>query len=383
MVRQPPSTLPATAEQMARRGSFRFDRIMVPLMAWLLVGAYLDSWAHTHLSGLESFFTPWHAVLYTGYFALAFFLVLPLLYKLTRGYPISQSLPDGYMISLLGVGIFMVGGVGDVIWHSLFGVERKFEVALSFPHLTLKVAAILIGCGPLSAAWRRTALEESRGWSALWPMVMTAAFILSGLTYFMSANNPFVYPWAMAGFRAGVAAGTELPGSIWAQYQPPNEVGQVLGVLAIIVHTVMLMGLILPLVRRWVLPFGSLALIFSINASLVASVFGPTQYRLAPIMAVSGLAADGLLRWLRPSAARVAALRVFAFAVPAILYTLYFVVLLLTTGVEWPMAVWTGGIVLAGLVGLGLSYLVVAPEAQREEGIISFLDQGASSASVK
>jgi len=272
------------------------------------------------------------------------------------------------MVSLLGVAMFLLGGVGDVIWHSLFGVERKFEVALSFPHLTLKVAAILIGCGSLSAAWRRTALEESRGWSALWPMVMTAAFILSGLTYFIFANNPFMIPWAMAGFRAGLAAGTELPSSILAHYQLPNEIGQVLGVLGIIVHTGMLMGLILLLVRRWVLPFGSLALIFTINASLMASVFGPTQYRLAPIMAVSGLAADGLLGWLRPSAARVGALRVFALVVPAMLYTLYFVVLLLTTGVEWPMPVWTSGIVLAGLVGLGLSYLVVPPESQREGG---------------
>jgi hypothetical protein len=368
MVRQPPSMLPATSEHMARRGSLLFDRIMVVLMAWLLGGAYLDTWAHNHLSNLETFFTPWHGVLYTGYFALAIFLAVPPLYKLTRGYPWSRSLPDGYMISLLGVGMFLLGGVGDLIWHSLFGFERKFEVALSAPHLTLKVAAILIGCGPLSAAWRRTALQETRGWPALWPMLMTAAFILSGLTYFMFANNPFVIPWAMAGFRAGLAAGIELPGSILAQHQLPNEVGQVLGVLAIIVHTAMLMGLIVLLVRRWVLPLGSLALILTINASVVASVFGPTQYRLAPIMALSGLAADGLLGWLRPSAARVGALRVFAFAVPALLYTLYFVMLLLTTGVEWPMPVWTGSIVLAGLVGLGVSYLVVPPEAPPEGG---------------
>ena len=143
--------------------------------------------------------------------------------------------------------------------------------------------------------------------------------------------------------------------------QVPNEVGQILGVLALITHTGMLMGLTLLLVRRWVLPFGSLALIFTLNATLMASILGPTQYGLAPIMALSGLAADGLLGWLRPSAARVRALRVFAFAVPAILYTLYFVALLLTTGVEWPMPVWTGGIVLAGLVGLGLSYLLVPP----------------------
>jgi len=183
---------------------------MVILMAWLLAGAYLDVWAHNHLSGLDSFFTPWHAVLYSGYFALAIFLGVPVLYNLTRGYPISRSLPDGYLVSLLGVGMFLLGGVGDLIWHTLFGVERHFEVALSIPHLTLKFSALLIACGPLSAAWRRTAVEETRGWSALWPTVLTAAFVLSGLTYFTGLADPFVYPWAMVGFRAGVAAGTEI-----------------------------------------------------------------------------------------------------------------------------------------------------------------------------
>jgi len=87
MARQPLLTLPTASEQMARRGSSLFDRIMVVLMAWLLGGAYLDAWAHNHLSNLESFFTPWHGVLYTGYFALAIFLGAPPLYKLTRGYP--------------------------------------------------------------------------------------------------------------------------------------------------------------------------------------------------------------------------------------------------------------------------------------------------------
>ncbi|MFL5804187.1 MAG: hypothetical protein ACJ8CR_20875 [Roseiflexaceae bacterium] len=367
MAREPPSTVLAPSDQMARRRGSLFDRIMVVLMAWLLGGAYLDVWAHNHLSGLDSFFTLWHAILYTGYFALAIFLGAPPLYKLTRGYPWSRSLPDGYMVSLLGVGMFLLGGVGDLIWHTVFGLERHFEVALSIPHLTLKFSALLIGCGPLSAAWRRIALEETQGWSALWPMVLTAAFVLSGLTYFTGLANPFAYPWAVVGFRAGVAAGTEIS-SLAGYTQVPNEVGQVLGVLAIIVHTGMLMGLILLLVRRWVLPFGSLALIFSINASLMAAVYGPTQYGLVPIMTLSGLAADGLLGWLRPSVARVAALRVFAFAVPTILYMLYFVVLLWSRGVEWPMTVWTGSIVVAGLFGLGVSYLVVPPESQPEGG---------------
>ena len=42
--------------------------ITVLLSAWLIVGLFLDAWAHGQ-NLTETFFTPWHAVLYTGFFA--------------------------------------------------------------------------------------------------------------------------------------------------------------------------------------------------------------------------------------------------------------------------------------------------------------------------
>jgi len=37
-------------------------------MTWFLIGTWIDSSAHIYLSQeIESFFTPWHAVLYSGY----------------------------------------------------------------------------------------------------------------------------------------------------------------------------------------------------------------------------------------------------------------------------------------------------------------------------
>ena len=35
-----------------------------------------------------------------------------------------QALPPGYNLALLGAAIFGCGGVGDMLWHTFFGIER-------------------------------------------------------------------------------------------------------------------------------------------------------------------------------------------------------------------------------------------------------------------
>ena len=84
-----------------------------------------------------------------------------------------------------------------------------------------------------------------------------------------------------------------------------------------------------------------------------------------PLIAVAilgGMAADLLLWRLRPSTARPAAFRLFAVAVPTIVYGLYFLVLQLTgDGVWWTVHLWAGAIGMAGVVGLLMSFLVVPP----------------------
>ena len=42
--------------------------LLVVAIVWFFVGAWIDSSAHTYLlDDIETFFTPWHAVLYSGY----------------------------------------------------------------------------------------------------------------------------------------------------------------------------------------------------------------------------------------------------------------------------------------------------------------------------
>jgi hypothetical protein len=42
-------------------------------------------------------------------------------------------------------------------------------------------------------------------------------------------------------------------------------------------------------------------------------------------------------------------------------YTLYYVVLIVTRDLQWSVHVWTGSIVLSGIAGLLLSYVLIPP----------------------
>ena len=47
------------------------------LGTWLLVGVMVDGWAHNNLEALETFFTPWHALFYSGFVATAGWVLSP------------------------------------------------------------------------------------------------------------------------------------------------------------------------------------------------------------------------------------------------------------------------------------------------------------------
>jgi hypothetical protein len=48
--------------------SLRFEWLVILSSLWLFAGLYLDGWAHNNIPDtINSFFTPWHAVLYSGY----------------------------------------------------------------------------------------------------------------------------------------------------------------------------------------------------------------------------------------------------------------------------------------------------------------------------
>jgi hypothetical protein len=130
-------SLTTTSQKGRLIGDLRFDRLIAVFICWYLGGLFLDAWEHSHGLVDNTFFTPWHAVLYSGYAACALVLILSVLVNRRRGYSWRESIPRGYEFSVWGVLLFAVAGVGDLIWHTLFGFEVGIEPLLSPTHLLL------------------------------------------------------------------------------------------------------------------------------------------------------------------------------------------------------------------------------------------------------
>lgn len=100
----------------------RFHWIVALLCSWFVLGAYLDAWAHNNLAQPETFFTPWHAVLYSGAGAVMVFVAATQLRNTLKGHSIWRSLPDGYGLTLVGLIGFALGGLGDMLWHTAYAI---------------------------------------------------------------------------------------------------------------------------------------------------------------------------------------------------------------------------------------------------------------------
>jgi hypothetical protein len=178
---------------------------------------------------------------------------------------------------------------------------------------------------------------------------------LSLLTFFTEYASPFVNPWPI--YPASFVAGF----------------GPAIGITDILLHTGLLMGVVLLALRQWRLPRGAFTLIFTTNTGLMV-VFSPeVVIWLLPCALLGGLATDLLYQRLQPSEQRPESLRLFAFVVPAILSLCYFLNLAIVgplrfqSGISWSVHFWAGSIVLAGLVGFLLSYLLFPPRTPSEK----------------
>ncbi len=323
----------------------RFDWSYTILALWFTLGLFLDGWAHTHGRADETFFTPWHAVLYSGHLAATAFLFIAFVRNVMRGSAWRQALPIGYGLSLLGGILFAIGGVGDLVWHTLFGIEQNVEALLSPTHLLLAFASALIVSGPLRAAWQRVDAPVHRLADQL-PMILSATLLLSFLTFFTQIAHPLANLWGIGASQASSQAEEQ-------------------GVISFLLDTVIYLGMILLIMRRWTLAPGALSLFFAINALALGFLLpgGEGPYPIVPVAAriVAGVAIDLLYQRLRPSVQRPSALRMFAFIAPLIVGTLYFAAGQIVAGIAWSVHLWLGSIVMAGVVGLLLSYVSAPP----------------------
>lgn len=154
------SSLRAGAARRERRpdlpqGSIRStvteDLVAAVLGLTIVVALYFDGRAHV-LGLPDSFFTPWHGFLYGGLLLLIVWLaVISRLAAARQGGARVAVIPAGYGHAIVGAGLFAVGGVADMLWHQVFGIEVGLDALLSPTHLLLFVGGGLLMSGPIRA----------------------------------------------------------------------------------------------------------------------------------------------------------------------------------------------------------------------------------------
>jgi hypothetical protein len=215
----------------------------------------------------------------------------------------------------------------------------------------------LIASGPLRAAWYQPQASQATRWRAILSLTLLAIF-----SFFTSESHPFDHPWASVRLRplALDATALGLP-AMPAASVGSQELAETLGMSSILIQSGVLMGLLLLMIRRWGTQFslGRLAFVFALNG-VGMGVFHGTPWA-GPVALVAGVVADRLYRWLQPDTGRPQRLRLWSAMVSVVLYSLYFLALLLLGGIWWPIHLWAGGIALAGVTGWLMSYLILPP----------------------
>jgi hypothetical protein len=232
----------------------------------LVGGVFLDGWAHNNLVLLESFFTPWHAVLYSGYVAVVARLGW-LIGRRGGTRSVAEfltAIPRGYELGLAGALIFGLAGIGDMLWHLAFGIERDLAALLSPTHLLLFLGAILMLTSPLRSAWSDTRpgsdAPDLRGFAL--PLLSIAGTTALVCLFQMPLwGTGLAWPLQVRGAVGG--------GHVHVQTDELVPMGDVLGLASILVTNVLLLAPVLLLLRRWRLPFGSVTVQYTMVAMLM------------------------------------------------------------------------------------------------------------------
>jgi hypothetical protein len=325
---------------------------------WISGGFFLDAWAHGHVP-VESFFTPYHAVFYSGMLALAIVLAIAALRARLSGRAWADVFPRSYRLPLVGIPVFIAGAAGDLLWHSFFGIEEGVDALLSPTHQILGLGIFLLSAAPIrSVLADRTAVT-------LWRQM---PLVLGLCTWLILAHFGTAYALDPAAGRIN-APPPIVPFS--SDYLTALSIGYykvATGVLIVVFESTLIAGFALWIVARMRPAFGAITLLLLIGNLPAAAAF-TNQSPLLAITAVAsllaGLMGDVLVARTNPSATPrgATALRTFAAAVPMTYIGVYLAGIALTGGLWWSWNIALGSWIWSGVCGFALSLMVLARRA--------------------
>lgn len=333
----PPVTAAEPDQQPVASRAFAWQAIGAHV--WILSGLLLDGWYHIHSPQIETFFTPWHGVLYAGVGVAVALVAHQIALGRRRGLTRRAAVPAGYGLTVLGGVLFATGALADMAWHELLGIEVGVEALLSPTHLTLAVAGVLVFAGPLRAAVR-TVPRDAPAADVL-PAVVSAGLLVALIGFFTQYVNPFTHLYPTLEASAGDV-----------------DLLHAAGIAAVILFSALVAGAVAVTTLRWRLPFGAITLLLGI--AVVAMTVLRGTLILVPAALIAGLIADAWLQFRPARSGDAAGIRGTAAGVPALLFAGYFLTLATTSSIVWSVHLVTGAVTLAALTGVLVGWLVTA-----------------------
>jgi hypothetical protein len=332
------------ADSGEQRGwvSPRTDLVTALLGVWFGIGLMIDAWAHTNLTQLETFFTPWHAAFYSGFAAVSGWIIWQVWRNVRTGRQGVAAVPTGYLAGLLAVPAFAVFGLFDLMWHTFLGIETTIDILFSPSHLGLIVTMMLIITTPLRSAWNAPDLGLRPSLGRLLPALIGLAFATTLVSLFLGYADAL--QWSAGGIVDAFSAVEGARADRLAS--------------AMVISNVVTLAPVLLLARRWLLPFGSVTILHAVGILMSGA---QTAFENLPILltfVAAGLVSDLLIRWLRPSGERRGAYWAFAGLSAFLTWSLYMgAASVAAGGLPAVPELWTGAPIVAGLIGLALGAL--------------------------
>jgi hypothetical protein len=329
------------------RASYRTDLVTSLLSIWFMVGLMLDAWAHNNIPDLESFFTPWHAVFYTGFVAVGAWIAWSARAGLRNGRWEPAAMPRAYPASVVALAGFAVFAVSDYTWHTVFGIEQNINILFSPTHLGLAATMMVIVTTPLRSYWADAPAGTLRAVPAMLSIALAATLVLLFLQY----SNVLVY---------------QPDGVVFALGSGRGATSEFVSALAMTNLVIVLPVLVLA--RRTRLPIGATTLVCVLAAGLSMAITGANNVSMNLTLIGAGVVIDVLAGVLRPiTPARYLA---FGFLFPLLLWAIY---LGTANGLshaqivpepgqrpESAVELWTGAPIVQGLLGLLLACVLRA-----------------------
>jgi hypothetical protein len=325
---------------------------------WISSGFFLDAWAHGHVP-VESFFTPYHGVFYSGMLAMVFVLAAFALRNRMRGYKWANVFPRPYRLALLGIPIFVVAGIGDMLWHMLFGIEEGVDALLSPTHQALGLGIFFLSSGPI----RSVLADRARSTTLARQLPLT----LGLATWLLLVHFGTAYAFDPGAGRTDAAPSIA---PFTSDYLTALSIGYYkvsTGVLIVIFQSTVMNGFALWLVSSIRPCPGMLTLFYLIGNTPAAAAFTNQTPLLAVTIAqslITGVVADTFSARVDLSPAlglkNKTLFRWFATVVPLTYIGVYLIGTLMTDRIWWDWNVALGAWIWAGVCGFALSLLATA-----------------------